>query len=1047
MFIAGGGANSLRAEAPQDAKIAVTGVVSDAEGPIIGASVTEAGNPGNGTATDVEGKYSLRVSPNATIAVAYLGYSTQEVPVNGQTTINVALAADASNLDEVVVIGYGSQKRAELTSAIGSASGKVLENRPIATIGEGLQGVIPNLQIVPGGTAPGQGASFNIRGYTSLNGGGPLILVDGVVQDPNLVNPNDIESVSVLKDAASSAIYGARAAYGVVLFTTKSGKKNQKPTFNFSSSWATSSPINVQHSMNSLDYVNLLNMAARNEGVGDIFDANWVSHVKAYNDDPVNNPSVFLSPTSSLELGGATNKYAYSGNTDWADVAYKNGGQQQYSISMSGGSESTRYFVSYGFLEQQGILATYDDSYQRHTINMDLTTDINKWLTFGAKAKYTYGYEDHPVTMPGSGLTATGGVVKDDLPPIMPIRHPDGNYAGQGVFTNPFTVGALGGYDQSKVNDLWITGKLALHLLTGLNVNADFTFNPYSYNQESVVKRYTEKHLDRDVVYAQSANNQGVTRNNSNDYYTAVNVYTDYAKSIDKNNFKLTVGYNQEIKTTKSFNAKRIGLINQDIPMLSLATGAQTVDDAASSWAVQGAFGRLHYDYDTKYLIDINGRYDGSSRFAKGHRFAIFPSVSAAWYLSHEEFMEGTSHILSDLKLRGSYGSLGNQLTDGNFLYVPKYGVSTNQSYLIDGARGVTVTAPGLVSADFTWEKVTQWNAAVDFGFLQSRLNGSFDVFTRNTIGMLTESQALPGVLGTGAPKANAADLKTVGWELELKWNDRIKSIGLDYHASFVLSDALAEITKYNNPTGTLATGHYIGKQIGEIWGYESNGLFQSDDEIASAPSQSKLYGGTWLPGDVRYVNKNGDDVISNGKNTLEDHGDLSIIGNTTPRYQYGITLGGAWKGFDLDIFLQGVGKRDWNPDRRFYGVNGQWQAPPRDIESYWTEDTPNGFLPKMYLDGGRGNREINTRYLQDASYLRFKQLSVGYTLPANLTRKASLEKVRVYFTGQNLFTWTNLSKMYDPEIIGTAASSTGVANNMTYPVAQAFSFGLNVTF
>ncbi|GHT47248.1 hypothetical protein AGMMS49965_25220 [Bacteroidia bacterium] len=533
MFVAGGGANSLRAEAPQDAKIAVTGVVSDAEGPIIGASVTEAGNPGNGTATDVEGKYSLRVSPNATIAVAYLGYSTQEVPVNGQTTINVALTADASNLDEVVVIGYGTQKRAELTSAIGSASGKVLENRPIATIGEGLQGVIPNLQIVPGGTAPGQGASFNIRGYTSLSGGGPLILVDGVVQDPNLVNPNDIESVSVLKDAASSAIYGARAAYGVILFTTKSGKKNQKPTFNFSSSWAESAPINLQHTMSALDYVNIMNMSSHNSGSGDIFDARQVGYIKAYNDDPVNNLPVYYDPT--VETDG---KYGYSGNTDWADVLYKNGGQQQYNISMSGGSESTRYFMSYGFLEQQGILAAYDDSYQRHTINLDLTTDVNKWLTLGAKAKYTYGYEDHPSGgMSQSGLSATGGVLKGDLPPFMPIRHPDGNYAGQGSITNPFAIGDLAGYDQRKVNDLWITGKLTLHPLTGLNVNADFTFNPYSYNRERVVKRFMEKHADGGENVYPWVRDDGVTRYNNNDYYTAINVYTDYTKSIDKNNF------------------------------------------------------------------------------------------------------------------------------------------------------------------------------------------------------------------------------------------------------------------------------------------------------------------------------------------------------------------------------------------------------------------------------------------------------------------------------------------------------------------------------
>ncbi|MDR0559710.1 MAG: TonB-dependent receptor [Prevotellaceae bacterium] len=1020
----------------------ITGKVSDESGASLsGVSVVIKGS-NVGVLTDVNGNYSISVTGADNVLVfSLMGFATQETGAGGRTVINVTLVEESTKLEEVVVVGYGTQKKANLTSAIGTASGKVLENRPITTVGEGLQGIIPNLQITPGGTAPGQGASFNIRGYTSLNGGSPLVLVDGVVQDPNLVNPGDIESVSVLKDAASAAVYGARAAYGVILLTTKSGKKNQKPVFNVSASWAGSSPIHLQHSMSALDYVNLMNLSAKNSGQGAIFDERQIGFIKKYNDDPVNNLPVYYDPT--VETDG---RYGYCGNTDWADVLYKNGGLQNYNISMSGGSENTQYFISYGLLNQQGILAAYDDKYQRHTINMDLTTDINRWLTFGGKVRYTYGYEDHPSGgMSNSGLGAYTGVLKADLPPFMPIRHPDGNYAGQGSITNPFAVGELGGYDQRRVNDLWVTGKITLHPLKGWNIYSDFTFNPYSWNQERVVKPFYEKRADGSEYIYPWVKDHGVTRSNANDYYTAVNVYTDYFTNIGKNNFKVTLGYNQEIKINKSFNAVRLGLINKDTPMLSLSTGTQTVGDNATSWAVQGVFGRLHYDYAEKYLIDINGRYDGSSRFAKGHRFALFPSVSAAWYISREDFMESISHILNDLKIRGSYGSLGNQTNDNNFLYVPGYSIDTNQGYIVDGGRGVAVTAPGLVSASLTWEKVTQWNAAVDFGFLQNRLNGSFDFFTRSTIGMLVSSQPLPGVLGTGAPQANAADLKTVGWELTLKWDDRIENIGLDYHASFVLSDALAEITKYRNPTGSLGS-YYVGRKIGEIWGYESNGLFQSVEEIAAAPSQNRLYNGTWNPGDVRYVDKNGDGEISNGDNTLANHGDISIIGNTTPRYQYGVSLGAAWKGFDLDIFLQGVGKRNWNPDGRFFGVNGRWDVPARDIESYWTEENHNGFLPRQYQES-RGNRQTNTRYLQNAAYLRFKQFSLGYTLPAAMTRKVSIEKVRVYFTGQNMFTWTKLSKLYDPEIIGTAGRDTGVASNMTYPVARTFSFGLNVTF
>ena len=407
--------------------------------------------------------------------------------------------------------------------------------------------------------------------------------------------------------------------------------------------------------------------------------------------------------------------------------------------------------------------------------------------------------------------------------------------------------------------------------------------------------------------------------------------------------------------------------------------------------------------------------------------------------------MEGIRHILKDFKLRASYGNLGNQSVSGNFPYVPSYSIDRNQGYLINNERGVTTTAPSLVSGDLTWEKVTQWNFGFDYGFLQDRLMGSFDIYARYTIGMLTSSEPLPGVLGTGVPNTNAADLKTKGWEFTIGWKDHIKPVGLNYNVSFVLGDAVAEITKFANPTGSLGS-RYVGQRIGEIWGYESNGLFKSYEEIAEAPSQARLYNGTWHPGDVRYVDRNGDNEISTGANTLEDPGDRYIIGNSQPRYEYGITLGAAWKGIDLTIFMQGIGKRDWWVDDRYWGVNGRWAVPARDIDSYWTEENPDGFMPKLYQQS-RGNRQTCTRYLQNAAYLRFKQLSIGYSLPSKWTKSISLEKVRLYFTGQNLFTYTKLSKLYDPEIVGSAGSASSVVSNLTYPISRTISFGLNVTF
>jgi TonB-linked SusC/RagA family outer membrane protein len=1025
-------------------KNTVTGRVQDPAGnPLVGVLVSSPPGGNNIVLTDGNGTYSIATAEDdAQLQFLLVGYFTQTASVSGRSVVDITMKQDVKLIDELIVVGYGTTKRGNLTSAVESVRGDVLENRPITNIGEGLQGVIPNLKISPGGNAPGSGSSFNIRGYTSLNGGGPLILVDGVVQDPNMVNPNDIESVTVLKDAASAAIYGARAAYGVVLFTTKSGGKNQTPVVNFSSSWSSSSPLSLQHSMSALDYVNLMNLSSRNDGSGDIFSERQVNGIRAYHNDPVNNPSVLYDPL--IETDG---KYLYVGNTDWADEIYKNGAQQQYNVSVSGGSENSKYFASYGYLEQRGVLSMYNDKYQRHTANLTTTTDIRPWFTLGAKVKYTYGYEDHPSggMSSSSGLNYNGGMLKSDLPPFMPVRHPDGSYAGQGSITNPIAVGELGGYDRRKVNDLWLTGNVVMRPLEGWTINADFTWNPYSYNQERVIKQFMEKRADGSEYIYPWVKEDGTTRTNHNDYYTALNVFTDYARSFGDHNAKITLGYNQEVKTKQEFWGRKLTLFSPNLPAMSLATGTQTTSDKYTTWAVQGVFGRLHYDYKEKYLVDFTLRYDGSSKFDK--RFANLPSGSAAWYVSKENFMEGIRNVVSDLKVRVSYGSLGNQAVSGDtdFPYLPAYDINVRQEYIVGGNRGNTVGAPNLVSGTLTWERVDQFNLGVDFGLFDNRLSGKFDWFSRKTVGMLAEAEPLPGTLGSKVPKSNSADLKTVGWEFSIGWRDRVESIGLDYHASVVLGDAQGEITKYRNPSGIITT-HYVGKKIGEIWGYESNGLFQSVEEIANAPSQSSLYGGTWYPGDVRYVDKDNNGRIDNGSNTVSNPGDQSIIGNATPRYEYGITLGAAWKGIDLEIFMQGVGKRQIWPDAQYRGVNGRWNVPVRDIESFWSEENPNGFLPRPY-QSDHGNWNKSTRYLQNAAYLRLKQLSLGYTLPANWTQKIAISKVRVYFTGQNLLTWTKLSKLYDPEIVGKDTRDTNdVMSNMSYPIAKTFSFGVNLT-
>ncbi len=1015
-------------------QISVSGRVTDSFGqPLPGVTVIIKGTT-TGIITDNNGRYSLsNVSSDATLVFSFVGMRTQEISVGGRTIINVTLAEESVGIGEVVAVGYGTQKKVNLSGAVAAVSGDVLENRPITNVGQGLQGVIPNLQITQSSYAPGEGASFNIRGTTSLNGGSPLILIDGVEQDPNLINPDDIESISVLKDAASAAIYGARASYGVILISTKKGEREQAPKLNVSSSYTVTSATNIPEYADSWEYITYMNTASINAGGSNYFDQRLMNYALKYYEDPKNNLPVYYDP--EIDTDG---KYNYCGNTNWAKELYKNGTVKQANASLSGGSQKSRYYISYGFMQQNGFLESYDDRYMRHNVNMFVETDVSKWLSLSSRIKYNYTNEDHPSggSNGWSGLSTYSGQLKNDLSPLMPIKHPDGNWAGQGNITNPFAVGAEGGYDKRKINDIWLTGAIDIHPLEGLSLKADYTYNPYSWNKERTSRLFYEHWAEKGKynIYPW-VNPNSVALENSNDYYQSLNFYVDYVKKINSHNFKLLVGYNQEKKATKWMYAKRENLIDNDLPAINRATGEDYVDGSSSSWATQGIFTRFNYDYKGKYLFEFNGRYDGSSKFPDGDRFEFFPSFSTGWRLSEETFWSALKEVVNEAKVRGSYGSLGNQNLSDDFPYVSAYNVNTSTSYIIGGELPVSVTPGALVSPSFTWEEVKQWNAGLDLDFFNSKLATNIDIYQRKTIGMLTAGQTLPAVLGTDVPDENAADLKTTGWEFVVTWKNKINDFF--YNVSFNISDYQSKITKFSNPTGYLDS-YYVGRKINEIWGLEATGLFQSTEEIANHSDQSVIYGGTWNAGDVKYVDRNNDNKITYGDYTLDNHGDYKIIGNSTPRYQFGLRMHAEWKGFDMNIFFQGVGKRDlWTGDRRFFGIDRQWDVPMKETLDYWTEDNRDARLPRPYIDGGHGNRWTSTLYLQDASYIRLKQLTVGYTLPERLTKKAAISKARFYVTGQNLLTFTKLNDLYDPEN----------TNLMGYPVPKSFSCGLNITF
>ena len=1046
-----------------------TGVVKDALGEaVIGASVVVKGTT-NGTITDFDGNFSIsNVKKGDIIQISFVGYQTQEIAWNGQA-MNIILKDDAQALEEVVVVGYGTQKKVNLTGAVAAIDGDVLEARPITNIGQGLQGVVPNLQVSVSG-APGAGSSFMVRGDASINGGSPLVLVDNVQMDPNLVNPEDIASISVLKDAASAAIYGARAAYGVILITTKTGKKESKPQISFNASGYWSTPAVTVEGVNSIEYLTMRDVAYQNSGgSGSMASPQLWKYAQAYLDGT-------YKYTEFYDQSVNDSQWQYCGSTDWFKELYKTNFSQQYNVSMNGGNENTTYYASVGFADQKGILAMTDDNYKKYNMNINLSSQITKWMKVSGKIMHTYSKENHPTGSGNAGVGGYGGMLKSDLSPLMPITHshtgrlireagaPAINdpelgiitngglvyveenrtdyYAGQGGYTNPFSVSRLGGTTNTKKNDLWVSGALQITPMEGLIINADYTWNFYSNGGQAVGKNYYEyRAVAGTELYYPWTNPSYVKYTNSEDYYNSLNLFAEYSKKLwDKHNFKLTVGYNQEYKHSKYYDAYRNNLISTSIPDLDKATGEdKQVNSSEAHWGTLGYFARLNYNYDDRYLFEFNGRYDGSSKFPKGDRYGFFPSFSFAWRASQEGFWEPVKEWWNDLKVRASYGSLGNQAVSGNFPYLATYGTGT-LGYLLDGTKPLVVTPyTTLVAKSLTWETVNQINFGIDLGFFNNRLTGSFDIYRRDTKDMMTPADELPAVLGAGMGAVNNGSMKTTGWELSLGWQDRLDN-GFNYWAKFALSDYISEITAYNGNVAGKISGYYVGRKIGEIWGLVADGLFQTQEEVDNYLSQKGLQATNYGPGDVKYVDVSGDGKIAWGQETIYDKEgtDKTIIGNSTPRYQFGITLGAEYKNFDLEMFFQGVGKRDANlRDNQFWSLNmNQWQTPTKAQLDYWTPENTDAYYPAPNWNKWV-NREASTRYLQDASYMRLKNITLGYNVPKKVLNKLNMNKLRLYVTGENLLTFTNLIDGYDPETLG----------NLTYPITKKVAVGMNLTF
>lgn len=1050
----------------------ITGRVTDAEGtPLSGASVRITGQPQT-AATDGDGLYSLSIEPGEyTLTASYISYVSQQqtVTVKAGVTVetNFVLAEDSGALDEVVVVGYGTQRKINLTGAVDQVGSEVFQNRPIPNISQGLVGAVPNLNIQMLDGKPTQSPAFNIRGTTSIGqGGSALILIDGVEGDPRMLNPNDIESVSVLKDAASASIYGARAAFGVVLITTKSAKEG-RTSISYSNNFSIKSPTAVPDNITeSYPWAQGFSDAwSRWNDNGNTptavnktlpFSPAYLAEIKRRWEDP---------SLPRVEVDPATGEYQYYYSTDWYEELHKDRFMaQDHNLALSGGNDKSAFYISGRYNGQDGLFRYNSDTYSMYNLRAKGSIQLTPWLSVENNTEFSNMNYHQPLNVgEGSGIWRN---MADEGHPLAPLLNPDGTLS----FSAAYTVGDYYiGRNGNDINRRFLknrVGAKAEFFDKSLTLRSDFTFqNTDIGSQQNRVQ----------VPYSRYQGVTGYTGTNTNDLqerrqtteYIATNVYADYAKSFNSvHNLNLLAGFNYEQSLYKNLTTQRNGIVYEDADDINLALGQSiTTEGGYEKWKIAGGFFRVNYNFSERYLLEVNGRYDGSSKFPTDQQWAFFPSASIGWRISEEAFWRVSPKVLSNVKFRASYGSLGN----GNiapYSFTENFAI-TQSGRIINGVRPQVTRQPGVVPAGLTWETSTTGNLGLEFSSLNNRLSFVGDLYRRWTSDMFTTGPTLPAIYGTTVPKGNYADLETTGWEVSLTWRDQFAMSGkpFNYDVRLVMSDYRAIVTKYNNPDKRL-DDHYAGQRIGEIWGYQVEGLFRSEEEIASSPSQANIPNTNTrknYPGDLKFRNLDGDDIIYQGENTVDNPGDKSIIGNSEPRYSYGFNLNGDWNGIFLSAFFQGVLKQDYYPsaEARFWG---QYNRPYNQYPA-WHEDNMfrpelgnfDAYLPRLvgYIAQGTGRalNVPNDRYLQNAAYIRLRNVQLGYTLPTRFVSKFRATDVKVYVSAENLWTWSPMYKWTrDTDVTSIYGSDRDLSggnsgDGYNYPMMKAISFGLSINF
>ncbi|MBR5716569.1 MAG: TonB-dependent receptor [Bacteroidales bacterium] len=998
--------------------------------PLIGVSVLEKGTS-NGVVSDVDGNFMMQgVKSGATIVFSYVGYATQEI-LAAQVGNTVLLEEDDKTLNEVVVIGYGVQKKVNLSGAVSAVDGEKLSAKPASDVLSAMQGEMPGVAVLRSSGEPGSETSgMRIRGFSSVNATSALVLIDGIEGDISLLNADDIESISVLKDASACAIYGARAASGVVLVTTKSGSEG-RPKISYNGYYAVNMPGNMPERLPAWEEQQWINIGRYNAGGSYEWNkekTTWVANPN-FNYYPNNN-------NGRWEQFTATN-WVDEGTKDWA-------GQTNHSISVSGGSKNINYLISGNYYFKDGMLKYAKNNNTRVNLHAKMHAELNKYLSLGINVQYQSKKNNAPSNGAGSILNTMYGARARQLlwQPEETPNYDAQPYSGD-LQVNPIDILKNGGTNESLYEAFLGKGELTIkNFVKGLSVNLSASRRAGYYTQRSERHWLAWYAMNGTTIRQQTNNPNSLYRQKNNDYHDQFEATVNYVADFGQHNVQVLAGSSYENYRKDQFDATARNMNSNDFYSFNYYDASEasntTLGDLIQPWSMMSYFGRINYNFAERYLLEANIRYDGSSRLAPEKRWKAFPSVSAAWRVNQETWFK--LDFVSNLKLRASWGQLGNGAVLGLYDYIPT--ISQSTTYITEKSYYQSQ----LASKDKTWETIETTNLGIDLGMFASRLNASFDYYWKYNNDMLSNLQ-LPHTIGIGVPAVNIGKLKTWGWEFEIKWNDRIGDFS--YQVAFNLSDSKNELVEYDGADViTAGTRQLIeGYPLNTIWGYTTDGYWSSKEEYEqykeAHPGYKSFSDGKVGAGDVKFLtlpDKDGsiNHQVGAGDGTKENHGDLVYLGDTNGRYLYGLNLSAKWKGFDFAVMFQGVAKRKLLIDTEAIAPFGRTHQMPWTIHrDYWTEDNQDAYWPRLYnYNGDMFNFQPSDKWVQHAAYLRLKNITLGYTIPIP---KRYIEKLRFYVTGNDIWEKTDILKVFDPE------ASNNVGRNY-YPFFRTWSFGVNVT-